>query len=281
MTWSEALIPLDTRPLFRPLLHELLGVLRGLRAGDWDRGTVAGEWRVRDVAAHLLDTGLRRLAVLRDGQTLSPDSPIHSSEDLARFVHSLNGTGVAFGRRLSPRLLVDLLEITEEWSADVIETLPLHEPALWAVSWAGEAESENWMDIGREYTERWHHQMQIRDAVGEPRLLTPRWFEPLLELSVRALPLAYAAKRAPQGTVVTLEVLGPTARVFSIVSEEARWRVVSGRPKDAAALVRVAADDFWRVFYNAVRSPGLWDRIEVQGDRELAQPLLGARSVIV
>jgi uncharacterized protein (TIGR03083 family) len=279
--WSTELTPLDTSKLFRPLLRELLELLQALEPGDWERPTMAGAWRVRDVAAHLLDGDLRRLAASRDDQLPSADPPIRSAEDLPRFINALNATGVAFGKRLSPRLLVDLLEITGDWIAGLFERLPLHEPAIWAVSWAGERESANWMDIGRDYTERWHHQMQIRDAVGEPRLLTPRWMEPLLDLSVRALPVAYANHSAPEGACVSLEVFGPTRGVWSVVRDSGRFRVLRGRPEAPDALVRIAADDAWRIFYNAVQGPDLVGRIEVQGNRDLAQPLLSARSVVV
>ena len=33
---------------------------------------------------------------------------------------------------------------------------------------AGEAVSANWFDVAREFTERWHHQQQIRLAIGGP-----------------------------------------------------------------------------------------------------------------
>ena len=279
--WARELMPVDASPLFRPLLRELTGLLRTINAADWDRPTLAGAWRVRDVAAHLLDAELRKIAAYRDGHVPPPDFPIHSNQDLARFVNTLNGAGVAHGRRLSSRLLVDLLEITGGWAADLFAHLPLHEPSIWAVSWAGEARSENWMDIGREYTERWHHQMQIRDAIDEPRLLTPHWMETLLDLSVRALPVAYAGHAAPDGATVSLEVHGPTSGAWSVVRDDGQWRVVRGRPHGPDALVRLATDDAWRVFYNAVGSPGLEHRIEIHGNRDLALPLLRARSVIV
>lgn len=279
--WARELGPLDTRKHFRPLLNELIGLLEALNAADWDRETLAGEWKVRDVAAHLLDGELRRIAAGRDGHRPAPPFPIHSDQDLARLVHDLNGLGVAHFSRLSHRLLVDLLRITGGWTADLFEGLPLHERALWPVSWAGEKESENWMDIGRDYTERWHHQMQIRDAIGEPRLLVPHWVEPLLGISVRALPLAYANHAAADGAAVTLEVFGPTEGTWSVVREEGRWRVVSGRPEHPEALVRMATDDAWRVLFNAVKSPGLSHRLVVEGSWDLARPLLNARSVIV
>lgn len=279
--WSRELVPVDASPLFRPLLRELTGLLTTMNAADWDRPTLAGAWKVRDVAAHLLDGDLRKLAICRDLHRLSPEAAIRSDQELARFIHSLNATGVAFGARLSHRLLVDLLETTGTWVAEFVERLPLDERAAFAVSWAGERESLNWMDVGREYTERWHHQMQIRDAIGEPRLLTPPWLEPLLDLSVRALPVAYAAHAAPDGATVSLEVHGPTSGAWSVVRDEGRWRVVRGRPHAPDALVRLATDDAWRVFYNASGSPGLEHRIEIHGNHELALPLLRARSVIV
>jgi hypothetical protein len=279
--WSRELVPTDARPLFRPLHRELIGLLRALNAADWERATLAGDWRVRDIAAHLLDGQLRRIAAGRDDHRATPPFPIHSNQDLAHFVNSLNSVGVAFGRRLSTRLLADLLEVVGPWAADLFERQPLDEPAIWGVSWAGERESLNWMDLGREYTEWWHHQMQIRDAVGEPRLLVPHWMEPLLDLSVRALPVAYASHPAPDGVAITLEVHGPTEGAWSVVRDEGRWRVVRGRPNAPDALIRIGTDDAWRLLYNAVGSPGLEHRIEFHGNRDLALPLLRARSVIV
>jgi hypothetical protein len=58
--------------------------------------------------------------------------------------------------------------------AAAVAALPPHAEAPFGVAWAGETRSANWLDTGREYTERWHHQMQIRDAVGAPPLLERR-----------------------------------------------------------------------------------------------------------
>jgi uncharacterized protein (TIGR03083 family) len=281
LAWATELGPIDTAPLFRPLLRELGEVLAALAPTDWDRGTLAPAWKVRDVAAHLLDGDLRKIAVYRDSHFLTPDSPITSDRDLARFVNGLNQGGVAFAARLSPRLLKDLLAITGAWVAELVEALPKDGPSIFAVSWAGEAESKNWMDIGREYTERWHHQMQIRDATGKPRLLSPPWMEPLMDLSVRALSVAYASVEASEGTTIALEVHGETSGAWSVVREAGRFRVVRGRPESPTALVRLGADDAWRLLYNAIPEAELERRVEVQGRRDLAQPLLRARSVIV
>ena len=160
---------IDTRNLFAPLHAELMSLLRGLTAEDWEKPTLARAWRVRDIAAHLLETQLRRLSGHRDGRHLTPDRP------LIDFINHLNATWIAVADRFSPRVIVDLLDVTGHTFAAFIATLPLRERAYIPVSWAGENESENWMDIGREYTEWWHHQMQIRDAVGAPLLLEAKW----------------------------------------------------------------------------------------------------------
>src|SRR5436190_12380264 len=100
--------------LFAPLHRELIALLESLSAEAWNAPTVAGQWRVRDVAAHLLDGDLRKLAMCRDGHFSSaPASPGY--KDLVDLINSLNATGVAYGARLSPRLLIELLAVTGKW----------------------------------------------------------------------------------------------------------------------------------------------------------------------
>jgi len=281
MTSMEPLQPRDTTPLFQPLLGELIALLRSLEPDMWDRRTVAPRWRVRDVAAHLLDGDLRKLAICRDGHAAPVDGPITSERDIARLVNTLNDGGVQYGLRLSERLLVDLLELAGNWIVDYFSALPLSGPAIFAVSWAGEAQSENWMDLGREYTERFHHQMQIRDAVGRPLLLEPRWMEPLIEFSIRALPRAYEAVDAPDGTAITLAVRGETHGDWTMLRVGHTWQLRRGRPGASAAVVTCATDDVWRLFYNALSAEAIAERARVDGDRSLTAPLLAARSVIL
>ena len=117
MNLITSLIPRDVAPLFRPLLRELISLLRGLGPRDWERQTVAVGWRVRDVAAHLLDVELRKIAAYRDDHDVSSGATIESDRDLSRLVNGLNAGGVAFAARLRPPLIVDLLEVTGAWAA--------------------------------------------------------------------------------------------------------------------------------------------------------------------
>ena len=273
--------PLYTAALFPPLHQELLALLGGLAPDDWARATVAGSWQVRDVVAHLLDIDLRRLSATRDGHLPTPPDPIGSYAELVRFLNRLNAEWVSAARRLSPRVLVELHAVSGPLVAELVAALPPHEPATFPVSWAGESESENWFDVGRDYTERWHHQMQIRDAVGAPLLLERRWLHPLLDLSFRALPHAYRDVFAPGGTIVTVHVSGEGGGSWSLVREGEAWHLRCGAAPDAAATVTLEPDVVWRMLYNALPADQASQRAVVEGDASLAAPLFAMRSVMV
>ncbi len=100
-------------------------------------------------------------------------------------------------RRVSPRLLMDILDLAEPQLHAYFASLDPQAPATIGVAWAGEERSLNWFDLGREYTERWLHQQQIREAVGAPGLSQRRWLHPTLDIFVRALPFTYGPVEAP------------------------------------------------------------------------------------
>jgi hypothetical protein len=59
--------------LLRKVDAKLIDLLNALIPSEWELQTVAPQWKVRDVAAHLLDTALRKLSLVRDS------CPIRSS----------------------------------------------------------------------------------------------------------------------------------------------------------------------------------------------------------
>ena len=114
--------PILVSPLFRELHGHLLDLLRSLSPEDWHRPTVCSAWCVKDIAGHLLDGDLRRLAIQRDGYA-PPDAPtgFDSHEALVTYLHRLNADWTAATRRISPRSLIRLLEVTGEEVADLFE----------------------------------------------------------------------------------------------------------------------------------------------------------------
>jgi hypothetical protein len=271
----------DVVPLFGPLHEELVRLLSGLSAADWDRPTVAGTWRVRDVAAHLLDTDLRRISSQRDGWIQPAETPIAGWADLVSHLNGLNAGWVEAVRRLSPRVLTELLTYSGRELAAVVATLDPDAPAPFSVLWAGQTESTNRFDLGREYTEKWHHQAQIRLAVGAAPLDGRRFFHPVLAFSMHALPRALDGEAASEGTAVSVSIAGEAGGTWSAVRGAAGWRLFEGEAPSPAARVAMDGETAWRLLYNALFAEEVRRHVAVEGDERLAAAVLRARSVMV
>ena len=274
--------PTDTRAFFRPVAAELVALLRGLPVDAFHRPTIAGRWQVRDVVAHLVDTTLRRVSFHRDRLVPpAPPRPLASHDDLLAFINGLNAEWVAAASRISPRLLTTLYAAAAGELADFVEAWPLDSPALFPVSWAGEDGDSGWLDIGREFTEQWHHQMQIRDAVGAGPLPDPAWLKAFLLIAVRGLPHAYREAPADPGTAIVIAIDGAAGGVFTLRRDEHRWRILAGEDGTPHARAILSDDTAWRLLFNALPLDGADARVRSEGRRDLIRPLLRARSVVV
>lgn len=275
-------VPIDTRALFRPVSSNLVTLLRGLPLDRWDNPTVAGTWVVRDVVAHLLDSTLRRLSFHRDGMTPPPPSrAIASDRDFVGFINDLNAQWVKSSRRLSPRVLTDLYERASREAADWFESLPLEAPALFPVSWAGEQASAGWFDIGREFTELWHHQQQIRMAVGEEALADPRFLSAVIDVAMRGLPHAFRDVTAEPGQTVVIDISGASGSQWTLSRTEQRWTLLRGEPSSATTRIRLNDDTAWKILFNAMSESDAVRVVQIDGQKELGHAFLMARSVIV
>ena len=273
---------IDTRHLFRPISSGLVALLRGLPADAWRRPTIAGQWLVRDVVAHLLDTTLRRLSFQRDGMPPPPSSrAIASERDLVAFINELNGQWVAAAQRFSPRVLTDLYARAAGEAADFFEALPLDAPALFPVSWAGEDASAGWFDVGREFTELWHHQAQIRLAVDAAPLADPRHLAAVLDVAVRGLPHAFRDVPAEPGASIALDIHGASGGSWTLSREVTRWTLWRGEAAAPVARFRLSDDTAWQLLFNGLPATEAARAIEVEGRTDLGQAFLRARSVVV
>ena len=82
--------PILCAHLIRRVDEELIALLRSLASSEWDIQTIAPAWRVRDVAAHLLDTVLRKLSIVRDSCCVEAVE-IRSPQDVTNMVNRLIG----------------------------------------------------------------------------------------------------------------------------------------------------------------------------------------------
>src|ERR1700733_3588556 len=89
----QPLQPIFTAHLFPALEAKLIELLRGLSPEDWEKQTFAPKWKVKDVAAHLLDTQIRKLAAARHGYNPENSKKL-SPDQLVALINHLNAEGV-------------------------------------------------------------------------------------------------------------------------------------------------------------------------------------------
>jgi hypothetical protein len=271
--------PLLLSDLFEQLDKLLIESLRSCTTEDWKRPTLARKWTVKDVAAHLLDGNLRTLSMGRDSFFGETPPPIDSYQDLVGWLNQLNGNWVNAFTRVSPEVLTDLLASTGTLVSNYYRQLDPFSPALFAVAWAGEESSLNWFHIAREYTEKWHHQAQIREALGTLQpLLEPTFYLPFLETLMRGLPYQYRNQNAETGSSIRISIPQlPTANWF-LLKEDAHWKLYKEMNTIAAAIVEIQAAFAWQLFTKAIRPEELLNKypeaVLIQGNRELAETAL-------
>jgi uncharacterized protein (TIGR03083 family) len=266
--------------LFPGLHAELMTLLRGLDRRAWFRPTACSLWSVKDIAAHLLDGHLRRLSFGRDGLDAAPATPISSYPDLVAYLNRLNAEWTSANRRLSPQVLIDLLDFTSGQVHAFFRSLDPHSPALFSVAWAGDEVSPNWFDIAREYTERWLHQQQIREAVGAPGLTARGWLHPTLDIFMRALPFSYREVEARPGSSIRFEISGEAGGVWTLVREAQGWGLYVGSSATSDAQVSLDQETAWKLFSKGLDRDSGKRRIRIEGERRLGQPVLDALAVM-
>jgi uncharacterized protein (TIGR03083 family) len=275
----EPLQPILTAHLFPKLDGMLIELLRSLAPEDWEKQTVAPKWKVKDVAAHLLDTALRGVSMGRDGHVAETPS-IHSAGDLAAFINRLNGEGVTVYRRLSPLVLIGLVEVAAKSLAEYHASRDPFATAPFGVSWAGEEKSANWFDTAREFTERWHHQQQIRLAVNKPGIMTRELYHRVLDCFLRALPFTYRNISAKPGTCAQINVAGECGGSWYLCRMEETWQLLQEPSGEKVSETTIPQEIAWRIFTKGIDRESALSQINITGDTKLGQHVLGMISIV-
>lgn len=172
--------------IYRPERSALTGLLEGLGPDDWGRPTECPAYTVKGVATHILGDDLSLLSRQRDGaeQGLSLLSPELPDADFRALLTTFNDRWVAAAQFLSTKLLVELLGLAGEWTAQYYERVDPRAPGE-SVGLFGARQHESspfWQAIAREYLERWIHHSQIRRALGLSSLANRQFLVPGIEV---------------------------------------------------------------------------------------------------
>jgi uncharacterized protein (TIGR03083 family) len=269
--------PVIVIDLFPEILAGLIELLSGLTTSDWQKPTVCFGWSVKDVALHLLGGEIGNLSRRRDGHT--GETSIDGWTELVAFVNKWNNDWVQVARRISTPLLVELLQVTGNQMNEYFRTLD-PQALGGSVSWVGDRPAPVWLDLAREYTERWHHQQHIRDAVGQAGFKQRRYLAPVLATFVCALPRTFETIPAKHGTSVTLTIAGDSGGQWSIVCTKNGWVFFTGAPTSPTAETVLEEETAWRLFTHGLTPDQVSETVCIKGERKLGLQVLETVSII-
>jgi uncharacterized protein (TIGR03083 family) len=264
---------IEVKHLFMPDRRAFVALLDELAPGDWKRPTVCAGWDVRDIALHVLGVDLANIAIRRDGVAYLRPAP---REDFGRFIDRINGEWITAARRLTPTLIRDLLEFTARPLDNCMSAIDGSKIDA-NVSWASRQPVPGWLDLAREYMERWVHQQHIRDAVGRPGQDTPEFASPVIAASMFSLPIAL--EEQPPGSLA-IEIGGSGGGTWVVKSQSDGWRLFRGNLANPTARLRIAAGDWWRTVTLGLSPSDALTKASVEGDSALARAALDANAII-
>jgi hypothetical protein len=274
--------PVNTLRLFPTERNCLLEILDNLDERQWFLETACEGWCVKDIVQHLLRDDIGILSRRRDGFE-SPESStrqFESHRDYVAYIDTKNQEWVEISRSFSPQVLKDLLRLTGRLTCRYWRTVDLDETTA-TVSWISEAPLPNWMDIAREYTERWLHQSHIREALNLPLLYERRLFHPFVQTYMLALPLTYKSVNSNIGDVIKIAVEGTAGGNWSLQKQRGYWKlhdkVLTGR---SVAEITIDQDKLWRLFSKGISREEAEGSVKIQRNKVLGSHFFNTVSII-
>jgi hypothetical protein len=273
--------PILIAPLLAKIDVKLIELLRSLSAEDWQKPTIVPLWNVHDIALHLLDTNLRTLSILRDKYVGVKPPTINSYQDLLGFLNKLNADWIVAMRRISPQILIELLEQTGKQNSDYFAELNPFDTATFSVAWAGEAQSANWFHTAREYTEKWHHQQKIRLALEQTDVLyTREFYFPHLDTSMRALPHHYRAVGGTLNEVIKVTITGESGGDWFLCHNGSYWELLTACTHEPICTITIENQIAWRMFTKGIARTEAEKYVKIEGKQELGEKIFDMLAVM-
>jgi uncharacterized protein (TIGR03083 family) len=270
--------PCTTQPVqdgwLRRERAELLELLRGLTAEQWSAATECPAWDVKGVALHVLGDDLSLLSRQRDATTpgLFTYAEHHPGLDFRQLLDGFNEQWVTAATFFSTDLVLLLLELSGEWTADFYEHVDLRSLGEPVGFFGLDVPAPYWQIASRELIERWVHQHQIRRAIGAPEMGT-EFLAVAGGVFAKAISLRLDDLGAADGTLLGLDVPGVAG--WTMRRQDGGWVLAEGLDPAAIATVSFRPDTAVRVFTRAHDLGGA-DVVSTSGDPQLGGVALTA-----
>jgi len=231
------------------------------------------------LGSHLLGDDLSLLAWQRDDHRGTPAPDGLDEDGFIGWLDALQAEWVHASRRLSPRLVIELLDWT---GPHVVEVISIQDPSTLTgdVSWASSRPVPAWLDHARELTERWIHRQQILEAVGLPSDLQHDLLVPVLDGLRWSYPYRLDSHKRPAGATVEIAVAGVDLELrWHLVSDDETWNFEPPADGPPAATLHMTSEQAWRLLSNNF-SPDRHGEVLVSGDPTIVSTLTSTRGII-
>jgi uncharacterized protein (TIGR03083 family) len=280
MSSLEPVLVVDLFPLERQALLQLLAELA---EEEWQHPTICAGWSVKDIVLHVLGDDIGLLSRQRDAfdqfKGVKDQPEFTTWDELVAFINENNELWVRAMRRMSNLLACTFLKLMGEEFYQYMKSLDPF--ALGgSVGWAGPEAAPVWLDIAREYTERWLHQQHIRDAVGRPGFKERQVFAPVLATFVWALPQTFGEVHTHEGTLIHVLITGEAGGAWSLKRERETWVLGKADSSLADVLVVLDQETAWRLFTKGMSKEEALQKWKFKGDEMLARKVLDTVSII-
>ncbi len=280
--------PISDRALFAAENERLLVLLRSLSASDWHRSTPCPGWDVHALATHLLGGSFGVISWLRDDFRGTPPPHGLDEEGFISWLDNLQSEWVQSARRISPALVIELLD----WSATRFQDAldrddPTEIKAI--VSWASPESVPMWLDHARELSEKWIHRQQILQALDQPADLRADVAHPILDALRWAYPNRLSQIHRPANSTVEIHIHDTEPdRRWTLVSDGQHWDfhddlglAKTEHPRDATLLASMwmSVDQAWRLLTNNYDELANLN-VRASGDPEIVNTLMSTRAII-
>ena len=271
---------IKTIHLFPKINKKLIRLLKSLSGNDWNRKTILPSWTIRDIASHLLDVTFRKISSLRDNHRSRRILSFSNFKNSCKSLTKLADEWAQAFDRISPGIIIELLEHYLPVLYNQLKKMDLMAEAENTVSWAGEKVSKNWFDLAREYTEHWHHQMQIRDCLNDNTLLKEEFYSPVLTTFMTALPYHYNKLKFPENYKISIRFSGLFEISFTILRNNGNW-VFTENHKDPDTQITISHNHAWKILTKAYPNKKSKSCLKIKGDKKAGEHISSMKCIMI
>ena len=110
--------------------------------------------------------------------------------------------------------------------------------------------------------------------------MTAEFFKPLIQTFMMALPYTYRNCKPEKKSVVKVEITGESGGVWCIQYIPGKWIFFDSDNSQPDTIIKMNPDTAWKLMTKALSREASEERITIEGDKELGQPIFTMASVM-